>query len=111
MTLPVKMGSEDARSDRERWIDWAAHSEWRFQSYYKYSFVFTAEGALLSLPGGPQVPITATVSAGGTADDSYRYEVTGASMTWDEVTAAGGWLLTVATVSGAALFSARAESS
>ena len=84
MTLPVPVGSEDGRTDRERWLGWAAHAEWHFAGYYKYTFTFTATG---SLPGGEE--FTATVEVGGDSGAIYRYSVEAEPMTWAGITACG----------------------
>jgi hypothetical protein len=100
------MGSEDRRTERERWLDRAAHSEWTFKAYYKYSFTFTSSGTLLWLPNGGTREFTATASVGGDADDIYRYSVVAHPMAWSEVCAAGEPYLTVIATDGDLLFSA-----
>ena len=49
MSDPVVLDltADDTRSGAEFWLDWAKGAEWRFASYYKYTFTFTAAGGLL----------------------------------------------------------------
>jgi hypothetical protein len=97
VNLPVKTG-------RERWLEWAAASQWTFRSYYKYTFVFTATESPLSLPDGAQENITATVAVGGQAHDIYRYTVTAEPLNWIQATCGGDWELTVSRADGSFLF-------
>lgn len=55
----------------------ASTATWRFESYCKYKFTFTAHAECRDL--------TAVVGD-GTSQDVYRFEVTAEPMTWDQVT-------------------------
>lgn len=92
--FPVPMGSRDERTEKERWLDWAQRAEWRFESYYKYGFIFTATGYLWHpIPAGPLPDaadeFTATLAVGGDSSAIYRYDVRAEPMTWQEVIACG----------------------
>lgn len=67
----------------------ASTAKWAFESYYKYSFCFTAKAEGYTL----------TAVAGGYSEDIYRFTV-GATMTWDGIQEAGEVRLTVADKDG-----------
>lgn len=83
-------------------LPWAQRATWRFKSYYKYRFTFTAEGTMME-DALRFARFTATASAGGDAVDIYRFEVQD-PMTWDEICAAGGLVLTVKDADGAVIY-------
>ena len=84
------LDGKDARDGTQFWMDWAKDAEWKFSSYYKYTFTFTASGELLiTAPDqAERVPFTATSTAGGDSGDIYRWHVAD-PMTWDEIRGGG----------------------
>ena len=107
MSAPVvlDLAADDTRSGAEFWLDWAKGAEWRFASYYKYTFTFTAAGGLLILAPGQAEggPFTATATCGGDSGDIYRWHVAD-PMTWDDIREGGEPDLTIRT-DGGVLFS------
>ena len=107
MSDPVVLDltADDTRSGAEFWLDWAKGAEWRFASYYKYTFTFTAAGGLLILAPGQAEggPFTATATCGGDSGDIYRWHVAD-PMTWDDIREGGEPDLTIRT-DGGVLFS------
>ena len=86
----VDLGADDGRSGADIWLDWTKSAEWKFSSYYKFTFTFTASGELLiAAPDqAERVPFTATATAGGDSGDIYRWHVAD-PMTWDEICEGG----------------------
>lgn len=104
----LRLDGEDARSGAELWLGWAKRAEWKFSSYYKYDFTFTASGELLIMASdqAEKVPFAATATAGGDASDIYRWQVAD-PMTWEEICEPGEPALTVRS-EGGVLFSTNA---
>lgn len=76
--------------DADQALAWARRARWTFQSYYKYSFTFTARGTLAAADAyeGSR-EFTATATAGGDTAAIYRYSVGTDPVSWDDICAAG----------------------
>jgi len=89
--IVVDLGADDDRSGADIWRDWAKSAEWKFSSYYKFTFTFTASGERLVYPVSDQAeraPFAATATAGGDSADIYRWHVAD-PMTWAEICEGG----------------------
>ena len=79
------------RMSQEEMLAWAASKEWRFSTYYKFTFYFEA---------GDGEGVRGKATIGGEKDQIYRFSVQAEPATWNDIIDGGLLVLTIVYADG-----------